>query len=92
MHTPYMQDALHDKALYGQIVAHRKRFYHVGGVDYAKDMPAEIDFIPQGELATFYHADYDSMLATYIYDHSSALTFDELIQRMEQLREQFRNI
>lgn len=91
MHTPYVQDALHNKALYEQIIAHRKRFYHVGGVDYTKDMPSEIDFIPQGELATLYRADYDNMLATYIYDRTSALTYDEIIQRLEQLREQFRN-
>lgn len=91
MHTPYVQDALRDKALYEQIVTHRKRFYHVGGVDYAKDMPAEIDFIPRGELATLYRTDYDNMLATYIYDRASALSYDEIIQRMEQLREQFRN-
>ncbi len=91
MHTPYAQDALRDKALYEQIVTHRKRFYHVGGVDYTKDMPAEIDFVPQGELANLYRADYDNMLATYIYDSTSALTYDEVIQRMEQLREQFRN-
>lgn len=91
MHTHYVQDALHDKALYEQIVMHRKRFYHVGGVDYTKDMPAEIDFIPQGELAALYRADYDNMLATYIYDRTSALTYDEIVQRMEQLREQFRN-
>ena len=34
---------------------------------------------------------YDNMLATYIYDRASALTYDEIIQRLEQLREQFRN-
>lgn len=90
MHTPYVHDALRDKALYEQIVTHRRRFYHVGGVDYTKDMPTEINFIPQGELAALYRADYDNMLATYIYDHTSALTYDEIIQRMEQLREQFR--
>lgn len=31
------------------------------------------------------------VLATYIYDRTSALTYDEIIQRMEKLREQFRN-
>lgn len=54
-------------------------------------MPDEIDFIPRGELATLYRADYDNMLATYIYDRASALSYNEIIQRMEQLREQFRN-
>lgn len=92
MHTPYAQDALHDKSLYEQIVMHRKRFYHVGGVDYSKDMPDQIDFVPQGELATLYRADYDNMLATYIYDRASAPTYEEIILHMEQLREQFRSL
>lgn len=90
MSTPYAHQALQDKALYEQIVAHRKRFYHVGGVDYSKDIPSEIDFIPQGEIAARYRADYENMLHTYIYDQSSAPNYDELIQRMEQLRDLFR--
>lgn len=90
MPTHYAQQALQNKALYEQIVVHRKRFYHVGGVDYSKDMPSEIDFVPQGEMAIRYRADYENMLHTYIYDQSSALSYDELIKRMEQLRDLFR--
>lgn len=91
MSTPYAAEALQSEELYDQIVAHRRRFYHVGGVDYDKDMPKEINFIPQGELASRFRADYEAMLHTYIYDQTSALTYDELIQRLEHLQEQFRS-
>lgn len=55
-------------------------------------MLAHIDFVPQGELATLYRADYDNMLATYIYDRASAPIYEEIILHMEQLREQFRSL
>lgn len=85
MGTQWGEDALRDRALYEKIVEHRRKFYHVGGVDYDKDYPQEIRFVPQGELAERYRADYDDMLHTYIYDKASALTYEELIGRLEAL-------
>ncbi len=89
MHT-HANDALHDMPLYQQIIAHRKRFYHVGGVDYEKDMPQYIDFIPQGELSQRFRADYTDMLNTYIYEKDTALQYDELIDRLTELQNRFR--
>ena len=91
MDTPFAKDALQNRELYLSIIAHRKRFYHVGGVDYEKDLPQNIDFIPHGELDTQYKADYEDMLSTYIYDHPNARTYEEVIHRMQILIQRFRS-
>lgn len=91
MDTPFAKDALQNKELYLSIIAHRKQFYHVGGVNYEKNLPQRINFIPHGELDTQYRSDYEDMLATYIYDHNNAPTYEELIQRIQILIERFRN-
>lgn len=92
MDTPFANDALQNKELYKSIIAHRKRFYHVGGVDYEKNLPQSINFIPYGELETQYKDDYDNMLATYIYDRDNALRYEELMQRINILIQRFRDI
>ena len=91
MDTTFAEDALRNKELYLSIIAHRQRFYHVGGVDYDKDLPGCIDFIPHGEFDAQYKTDYEDMLATYIYDHANALTYEKLIQRMMELVQRFRD-
>ena len=91
MDTPFAKDALQNKELYLSIIAHRKQFYHVGGVNYEKNLPQSIDFIPYGELDTQYRSDYEDMLATYIYDRTNAPTYEELIQHIQILIERFRN-
>ena len=88
--TQWVTDALADATLYNTIVEHRKRFYHVGGVDYATDMPQLINFIPQGEVAERYNADYTDMLRTYIYDKKSALSYEQLTARLTELLQRFR--
>ena len=91
MDTPFANDALQNRELYLSIIAHRKRFYHVGGVDYEKNLPQYIDFRPHGELDTQYKYDYENMLATYIYDRTNAMTYEEVIQRIQLLIQRFRN-
>lgn len=90
MDTSFAADALADCTLYDAIIEHRKRFYHVGGVDYARDAKDMIDFVPQGAMRDAYKADYEAMLSTYVYDRRSALSFQQLVDRMEELRERFR--
>ncbi len=91
-HTHWKTDALEDTALYTKIVEHRKRFYHVGGVDYQKDLPQYVDFIPKSDLAKLYEADYADMLKTYIYDKSSALSYDDIISQLTILQNEFNKI
>lgn len=92
MQTHWKDDALQDTELYKAIVAHRKRFYHVGGVDYSKDFPQYIDFIPNGELAKAFIDDYQDMLQTYIYDKQNALQYNNLIKRLENLLSDFHKL
>ena len=90
--TSFAADALQNIQLYEQIVAHRKRFYHVGGVVYEKDMPQSIDFLPSGTLSDKFRSDYTEMLNTYIYEKNTAPSYDYLIMRLTELRKRFNSI
>lgn len=92
MDTSFAADALRNMQLYEQIVAHRKRFYHVGGVEYEKDMPQSINFLPSGSLNDRFRADYTEMLNTYIYEKETAPSYDFVIMRLAELRSRFNNI
>ena len=68
MDTEFGQKALNDGKLFKAIVEHRRRFYHLGYVDYDKDYPAKIDFIPQNKVMNAYRLDYESnMVDGYIW-------------------------
>ena len=60
-HTDYMDKALNDSTLYHDIVEHRKKFYHVGYVDYDKELPESITIVPSEELVPKYEVDYNDM-------------------------------
>ena len=90
MDTDYATSALKDQTLYSVIVNHRKKFYHVGGVDYSLDMPDKISFCPSGDIANRLRADYENMKASFIYGHP--LDFDGLIARIEELQHRFRSM
>ena len=90
MQTPYGEIALKDIALYHEIVEHRRKFYHVGYVDYDKELPANIQIVPDGELMPAYETDYNEMKESFIYGKS--LDFKELMQKMAELQEWVRNI
>ncbi len=88
MDTSFATTALADKKLYREIIEHRQRFYHVGGVDYTLDLPETISFCPKGELRERMKADYEDMKMAMIY--GKKLTFEALMTRMEELQERFR--
>ena len=91
MDTEFGQKALNDGKLFKAIVEHRRRFYHLGYVDYDKDYPAKIDFIPRNEVLKAYRLDYETnMVDGYIY--GEAKPFKELMKRMEKLLQDFRQI
>ena len=91
MDTDYGKAALADGELYKAIVEHRRKFYHLGYVDYSKDYPAQINFIPSGELLKAFKNDYDAnMVDGYIY--GEAKTFDALMNRMQELLSRFREL
>ena len=60
-HTNYMSMALADHNLYMQIVRHRKKYYHLGYVDYDKILPDTIDFVPPARVIDSFRSDYNEM-------------------------------
>ena len=88
MHTPYAEIALNDLVLYHEIVEHRRKFYHVGYVDYDKELPASIQIVPSDELMPAYEVDYNEMKESFIY--SQSLTFADMMKRIRALQELFR--
>jgi hypothetical protein len=90
MDTPFAADALADMHLYAEIIEHRHRFYHVGGVKYELNLPATISFCPTGELREKFRLDYEAMKTSMIYGNK--LTFEALISRLEELQDRFRSL
>lgn len=90
MDTHFASLALEDMPLYHEIIEHRRRFYHVGGVDYELNRPATISFCPTGEILDKMRADYEAMMSTMIY--GDKLPFDTLIARLSTLQFRFNNI
>ena len=90
MQTPYAEIALNDLELYHEIVEHRRKFYHVGYVDYDKELPANIQIVPSDELMSAYEADYNEMKESFIY--GQPLAFGELMEKITSIQEQFRSI
>lgn len=89
-HTDYMNMALSDSNLYYDIVEHRKKFYHVGYVDYNKELPETITIVPREELVSKYEEDYNDMRSSFIY--GEALEFSDLLKFLKTLQERFRKI
>lgn len=89
-HTDYINMALSDSNLYYDIVEHRKKFYHVGYVDYDKELPETITIVPREELVSKYEEDYNDMRSSFIY--GEALEFSDLLKFLKTLQEQFRKI
>lgn len=90
MQTPFAEVALNDVALYGDIVSHRRRFYHVGYVDYDKELPQNIQIVPSDALLPSYEADYNEMRSSFIYGDS--LEFSALMKKIAELQKRFRKI
>lgn len=91
MDTEFTQKSLNDGELYKAIVEHRRRFYHLGYVDYDKDYPTSIDFIPKNEVLKAYRLDYETnMVDGYIY--GEAKSFEDLMKRMDELLQKFRQV
>lgn len=89
-HTDYMNMALSDSNLYYDIVEHRKKFYHVGYVNYDKELPETITIVPREELVSKYEEDYNDMRSNFIY--GEALEFSDLLKFLKTLQERFRKI
>lgn len=90
-HTEYKAQALADGKLYMEIVNHREKFYHPGYVDYRKDLPEAISFVPTEKLAESFKLDYTDMCGSFIYEENP-LSFDALLEKMTAIQEEFRKV
>jgi len=88
--TPHFQKALSDKDLYRKIVAHRDKFSHLGGIDYAKHEPQFINIIPPENLLPLWEKDYAEMSESMIYGNK--LNFNELINNIKQVNDKINRI
>lgn len=88
MDTHFAEEALNDAALYNAVVEHRRTFYALKYIDYDANGPSRIRIVPPTEILSEWQDDYAKMRKTFIYGDS--LSFDDLIDRMEQLQEMFR--
>ncbi len=86
----YADKALSNEKLYGEIIAHRQKFYHISSIDYKRNMKDCIIVWPPKSLEKEFKKDYNAMTDSFIYD-TKPLTFDELEKRMKKLEEKFRN-
>lgn len=87
--TGYMRKALEDGNLYLEIVKHREKFYHPSYVDYSKELPQVIDFLPPAAVVDAFRDDYNDMMGSFIYE-KAPLDFDELLSSVAAIQEQFR--
>lgn len=87
MDTDYALYALNDEKLYNEVIAHRRRFYHVSGVDYDRNGRESISFAPVGRMRDSMQADYEVMKASMIY--GKKLSFEALMLRMDELQARF---
>jgi predicted nucleotidyltransferase component of viral defense system len=90
MDTEFSMIALKDSKLYQDIVAHRKLYTPIRGVDYKNHSPQKINPIPPIEIIDQWEKDYKIMQQNMIYGES--LSFSELIERMKELRSRLNNL
>lgn len=86
MDTGFAKTALQDQNLYDDIVAHRKLFTPIRGVDYSLHRPEHLNFIPPDSVKAKWEKDYQLMRENMIYGESP--TFETLMRRIKQLNQQ----
>ncbi len=90
MDTSFGENALSDKTLYGKIVEHRRKFYHVSYADYDKDYPPYITIVPPDACLEAWKQDYQELQQHFIF--GKTLTFDGLLKRIALLQQRFKSI
>jgi hypothetical protein len=88
--THHCSEALKDNSLYLSIIQHRATFTKLKEVDYDSHQPEHIDFVPPEAILNKYKRDYTRMQESMIYGES--LPFDNLINRIIELRSRFRQV
>lgn len=90
MDTEHGVEALKNKDLYNNIVAHREKFNPLRGLDYANHIPNKISIIPPDTVMKDYEKDYEAMTSFMIY--GEPLKFDQLMKRILELQTRINGI
>lgn len=91
MDSPFAKTALKDIDLYKAVIDHRQKFNNLKDVDYQMHDPAQIRICPPDNLIGGWRRDYENMKESFIYDDEKK-SFDEIIERMEELTSRVRKI
>ncbi len=89
MDKPFALNVLTDDNLWETIAHHRKIFTPLKDVDYSPDIRDRIELLPPVEFMDDWRSDYEKMIEYMVY--GDVLSFDELITRIEELQNRFRN-
>jgi hypothetical protein len=89
MDCDFAVKAIADNELWETIRHHREVFTHVNGVDYTPDVRKRIILIPPESAWAEWKNDYETMCNSMIYGEK--LTFDKLMERINELQKRFRN-
>ena len=90
MDTSHGVDALKNSKLYNGIVAHRKKFNALRGLDYANHVPNKININHPESVIKDYEMDYSEMTKFMIY--GEFLKFEKLITRIIELQTRINNL
>lgn len=88
MDKTFAKNAIKDDDLWNTIHHHRDVFTHIHAVDYTPDIRDRIKLTPPAEHYNTWLNDYTNMQSNMIYGKS--LSFEQLIERMRELEQQFR--
>lgn len=83
--TRFAGAALSEPELYRTIVAHRRQFNAIPGVDYSRHAPSQIQIIPVEGVLAEWQADYNTMIEEMIYEENPP-SFQEILETLKQLQ------
>ncbi|SNR54150.1 Nucleotidyl transferase AbiEii toxin, Type IV TA system [Maribacter sedimenticola] len=90
MDTIHGTEALTDIELYNTIVAHRKNFNAIRGIDYANHNPQLINILPPEATIKEWGKDYKTMQESMFY--GDTISFDKLMVRIAELNTRIKTI
>ena len=90
MDTRHGLDAVDDHQLFENIAIFRSKFTKEKNVDYSTHTYDTIDFIPPMDVRSTWEKDYRDLTENMFRSDGQELSFSELIDRLEILKERFR--
>jgi hypothetical protein len=79
--TAAAQAVLQDRPFYDRLLAHRRHYVRLAGIDYEQLTPRHLRFVPSVEWVEEFRTDYAEMQQSMIYGESPA--FDDLLQQLK---------